>query len=91
MYKIIFNKFSQKEYNTLDGSQKIFVTKALKRIEQRGMDSGQPLHGILNHCRKLKSNRLGLRIVFTELNGQVEVIEVVATGKRSDKEVYKKR
>ncbi|WP_411843754.1 hypothetical protein [Salinicoccus sp. HZC-1] len=49
------------------------------------MDAEQPLHGQLKHCRKLKNKRLGLRIVFTEAE---ENIEVIATGKRSDKEVY---
>lgn len=89
MYEILLNKFSQKEYDNLDGSQKVFVNKGLKRIKERGMDAGQPLYGELNHCRKLKNNRLGLRIIFVEVEDYIEVIEVIAIGKRSDKEVYK--
>ncbi|KKK33930.1 toxin RelE [Salinicoccus sediminis] len=89
MHDIIFNKFSQREYDNLDVSQKVFVTKGLKRIEEKGMGAGQPLRGELAHCRKLKNNRSGLRIVFVEVEGKIEVIEIIAIGKRSDKEVYK--
>lgn len=50
---------------------------------------GEALHGNLAACRKLKRLRLGLRIVFREVNSEVEIIEVIVIGKRSDSEVYK--
>ncbi|MFD2831045.1 type II toxin-antitoxin system RelE family toxin [Corticicoccus populi] len=89
MYELQFTQYSQAELDKLDGSKKIFVYKAFQRIKIRGMEAGQPLSGELNQCRKLKNNKLGLRIVFREVNDKIEVIEIVAIGNRSDKEVYK--
>lgn len=89
MYELQFTEYSQEELNRLDGSKKEFVYKALQRIKARGMQAGQSLSGDLKQCRKLKNNKLGLRIVFREAKGKIEVIEIVAIGSRSDKEVYK--
>ena len=52
------------------------------------MQAGQALHGSLSECRKLKNKKMGLRIVFREANGKIEVIQIVAIGKRDKKEVY---
>ena len=46
------------------------------------------MHGSLSGCRKLKNKKMGLRIVFREANGKIEVIQIVAIGKRDKKEVY---
>ena len=88
MYEIIYNKLSQKDYDNLEGSQKIFVNKGLAKIQQDGMAVGEALHGNLSGCNKLKNKKLGLRIVFTQRKRGIEIIEIVAIGKRSDKEVY---
>lgn len=89
MYELQFTHYSQKDLDKLDGSKRQFVDKAFKRIKDRGMQAGQALSGDLKHCNKLKNNRLGLRIIFRELNDKIEVIEIVAIGNRSDREVYK--
>ena len=88
MYEIIYNKLSQKDYENLEGSQKIFVNKGLAKIQQDGMAVGEALHGNLSGCNKLKNKKLGLRIVFTQRKRGIEIIEIVAIGKRSDKEVF---
>ena len=73
----------------LDGSQKIFVDKALNRIKLRGMSAGQPLHGSLALCNKLNNKKMGLRVIFREVQGKVEVVQIVVIGKRDNETVYK--
>lgn len=89
MYQIEWTEYSRDDYDKLDGSQKIFVDKALNRIKLRGMDAGQPLHGALTQCNKLKNKKMGLRVIFREVQGKFEVIQVVVIGKRDKKTVYK--
>ncbi|WP_225743236.1 type II toxin-antitoxin system RelE/ParE family toxin [Marinilactibacillus sp. Marseille-P9653] len=89
MYQIEWTEYSRDDYDKLDGSQKTFVDKALNRIKLRGMDAGQPLHGALAQCNKLKNKKMGLRVIFREVQGKLEVIQVVVIGKRDKKTVYK--
>lgn len=52
------------------------------------MDAGQPLRGNLTGCNRLKNNRMGLRVIFREIKDTVEVIQIVAIGKRDSNKVY---
>jgi mRNA interferase RelE/StbE len=79
---------SREDFEALDGSQKPQVLKSLAKIESVGMQAGQPLHGLLHDCRKLKHLRLGLRVVFRQSNLGIEIVEIVAIGKRSENEIY---
>jgi mRNA interferase RelE/StbE len=81
---------AKEDYFKLDGEQIIFVDKALDRIKIIGMKAGEKLHGKLCNCRKLKNRKKGLRIVFKEGNSDkdVDIIDIVVIGKRSDNEVY---
>jgi len=88
MYKAQFTDLSRRDFDTLDGSQKIQILKSLVKIEEGGMGVGQPLHGKLWDCRKLKHKKLGLRVVFRQSDFGIELIEIVAVGKREDQEVY---
>ena len=65
-YTPVFTELSQLDFNRLDGSQKKQVLKSLTKIEDYGMNTGQPLHGSLWDCRKLKHKRLGLRVIFRQ-------------------------
>ncbi|MFL2106610.1 type II toxin-antitoxin system RelE family toxin [Desemzia sp. FAM 23991] len=89
MYQIEWTEYSKDDYDKLDGSQKVFVDKALNRIKLRGMDAGQPLHGALAQCNKMKNKKMGLRVIFREVHGKFEVIQVVVIGKRDKETVYK--
>ena len=89
MHQIEWTEYSRDDYDKLDGSQKVFVDKALNRIKLRGMDAGQPLHGALAQCNKLKNKKMGLRVIFREVQGKFEVIKVVVIGKRDKETVYK--
>ena len=88
IYKPIFTKLSKLDYDNLDGSQKKQVLKSLIKIENHGMNAGKALHGNLYDCRRLKHNKLGLRVIFKQSPIGIEIIEIVAIGKREDKEVY---
>ena len=87
-YKPIFTEFSLQDYNSLDGSQKKHVRKSLQKIKQNGMNTGKTFHGDLSDCRRLKHKRLGLRVIFKQSDNGIEIIEIVAVGKRDDDEVY---
>lgn len=89
MYQLEWTQYSKEDYDQLDGSQKIFVNKALDRIKLRGMEAGQSLHGNLAQCNKLKNKKMGLRIIFREAEGTIQVIQIVAIGKRDKEKIYK--
>lgn len=89
-FKLNFWPETRKEYQKLDGSQLVFVKKGLKRIQKYGLQCGAPLHGALEGYRKLKNRKMGLRIVFGQdpQTHNIEIIDIVAIGKRADSEVY---
>ena len=89
MYQLEWTQFSKQDYENLDGSQKVFVNKALDRIKINGMRAGKPLHSNLSKCNKIKNRKMGLRIVFREREGSIQIIQVVAIGKRDRGTVYK--
>lgn len=88
MYHISWTEYSKKDYQDLDGSQKLLIDKSINRIKTFGMNAGQPLRGNLQGCNKLKHRKAGLRVIFKEEEGSIQIIQVVAIGKRSDNEVY---
>ena len=88
MFTPVFTEFSQLDFESLDGSQKVQILKSLTKIEKNGMNAGQLLHGNLWDCRKLKHKRLGLRVIFRQSEAGIEIIEIVTVGKREDEEVY---
>lgn len=89
MYLLEWTQYSKEDYEQLDGRQKIFVNKALDRIKLRGMEAGQSLHGNLAQSNKLKNKKMGLRIIFREAEGTIQVIQIVAIEKRDKEKIYK--
>lgn len=88
-----FLKEAQEDYEELDGSQKKWVKAALQRLEERGGEIGEQLYkhedADLCGCKKLKNNKMGLRIVFREnKTNELDIIEIIVIGKRKDLEVY---
>ncbi|WP_301425919.1 hypothetical protein [Carnobacterium sp.] len=47
------------------------------------------MHGSLAQCNKLKNKKMELRVIFREIQGKFEVIQVVVIGKRDKETVYK--
>lgn len=89
MHEIEWTDYSRDDYDNLDGHQKVFVDKAIDRIRLKGMQAGDKLHGNLAGCNKMKNKKMGLRIIFKEVDGQVQVIQIIIIGKREEKKVYK--
>ena len=55
----------------------------------RGMEAGQSPHGNLAQCNKLKNKKMGLRTIFREIEGTIQVIQIVAIGKRNKEKICK--
>ena len=89
MYQSGWTEYSRDDYDKLDGSQKLFVDKALNRIKLCDMDTGQPLRGALTQCNKPKNKKMSLRVIFREIQGKFEVIQVVVIEKRIKKPAIK--
>jgi mRNA interferase RelE/StbE len=87
-YKLEWTELSKRDYDSLDGSEKVVVDKGLTRIRMFGMEAGTPLSGSLSSCRKIKQRKRGLRIVFRRSETGIEIIEIVAIGRREDFDVY---
>lgn len=91
--KLDFWEDASKDWLLLDGHQKRFVAKALKRIEENGANIGETLNKKRNidltGYRKVKLKAIGIRIVYRVLHDKIEVAEIIAIGNREDAEVYK--
>lgn len=88
MFQLFYFEEVKNDLEALDGSQRILINKSLKRIQERGMQAGEALGGILRGCNRLKHRKAGLRVIFRESTERIEVIEIIAIGKRSDFEAY---
>lgn len=87
-FSVRYLKDAARDYQKLDGSQKVFVYKAISRIQILGLNCGQPLLGDLIGYRKLKNRKMGLRIVFGQEKDTIAIIDIVAIGRRQDDIVY---
>lgn len=80
------------DYNSLDGSQKVVVMKALEKIAENGQNLGEPLRNTntsnLSGYRKVKIKREGIRIVYSITNSKVDITQIITIGNRADSEVY---
>lgn len=92
-FEVVFFEEAIAEYHALDGSERKYVDKALTRIAENGDVIGDPLEskrGLnLTGCRRVKLLKQGIRIVYRLKDGEIEIVEIVAIGKRADEEVYK--
>ena len=85
-----YNKESAKEYANLDGSQRVLVGVALKKLAQRADQLGTSLEKELAGCRKLKWCKAGLRMVYRIVDETtVEIVEIIAIGRRDKERVYR--
>lgn len=96
-YDLQFIKQAIDDYKSLDGSQKIIVDKALKRVLLNPLPSteggyGKPLSNFSNSklagLLKIKLKSSGLRIVYKLEKHENEVV-VIIIGARDDSKVYK--
>lgn len=88
-YQIAFiNRAAVKEYLALDGSTRTLVDNGLARLAERADEIGKPLSGPLAGCKELKFRSDGTRVIFRIVNGVVEVVEIVAIGRRDKGRVF---
>ena len=95
-WKIIYLPEAEKDMKKLDGSQRILVLKAIKKVSQNPLPDteggyGKPLgnhnHSDLSGFLKIKLRDAGLRIVYKLIRAETEML-VVVIGARTDDEVY---
>ena len=82
------SKAAEKEFRALDGATRAMVAKGLARLRVHGDEIGKPLGGALQGCRELKFRADGIRIIYRIAAGCIEVIEVIAIGKRDKGRVF---
>ena len=91
-YSLIFHPKIDEDLQELSHTQKRLVFKQLQKIE-RSPELGQLLgnkNGYdLSGCRKMYADNKQIRIVYKIVDAKV-IVEVIALGKRSEMEVYKK-
>lgn len=95
-WKLEYLPEAEKDLKNLDGSQRILVLKAIKKVQQNplpvdeqgygkplGNHSGTSLAGLL----KIKLRSAGLRVVY-QLRRTESAMTVIVIGVRADEEVY---
>lgn len=92
IYRIEFIPDAEKDFDSLDGSIKKEIAKKIDALAENPF-LGKPLgnkFGIdLTGFYKLYITKKTYRIVYRLIEGSLEVIEVVAIGKRDKEEVYR--
>ena len=95
-WSVIYTENSIRDYQKLDGSQRIAVDKVIRRVSLNPLPIndggyGKPLgnknNNYLTGFLKIKLKRLGIRIVYglKRVDSQMKIIVI---GLRSDDEVY---
>ncbi|MDD9149974.1 hypothetical protein OYT88_15590 [Sporolactobacillus sp. CQH2019] len=82
------NAQAEKEFYNLDGSVRIIIQKAYRRLEYRADEIGKPLSGNLYQCKEIKLRHIGIRIVFRLIGWQIQVVQIIAINKREDDQVF---
>ena len=93
MAKVFFWKEAEKDYKKLDGMLKQWVDAAGERLRIRGSEIGKDLgnttYSKLAGFKELKNQKLGIRLIFKPTtDNQIEIIEIVAIGKREEEKVF---
>jgi mRNA interferase RelE/StbE len=87
-YRLKFVPAALKEWESLDGSVKEVLRKALKkRLEQPHLP-GSELHGDLKGCYKVKLRQQGYRLVYN-VEEDVLVVLVLSVDKREQMAAYR--
>ena len=87
-YELEFHPAALKEWQSLDKSVRLFLKKKLeKRLENPRIDSAR-LHGDLQHCYKIKSDKTGHRLVYQVIDDRI-IVFVLSVDKRDDLKAYR--
>lgn len=88
-YSLEFHIEALDEWNELDGSIKEQFKKVIAKRQQNPHVPKARLSQELHNCYKIKLQSVGYRLVY-EVIGTKLVIVVLAVGRRSEFEVYRK-
>ena len=86
---VFIDKACLKEYESLSDNQKLLIDKGVARLRVRANELGKPLSGDLSGCKELKYRSDGLRIIFRIKENKIEIVEIIAIGKRDKDKVFK--
>lgn len=96
-WTVEFDPKAEKEFDSLNGSPRSHVAKAIRKVSQNPLPQseggyGKPLgnkqSSKLAGCLKIKLKRIGLRVVY-RLIREDTVMKIVVISIRDDDEVYK--
>ena len=96
-WKVVYLPEAEKDLKDLDGSQRLLVLKAIRKVSTNPlpMDEGGYGKPLGNHTSaklaglfKVKLKAAGIRIVYQLIRTETEML-VVVIGARGDDEVYK--
>lgn len=95
-WKVLYLPEAEKDLKDLDGSQRLLVLKAIKKVSTNPlpMDEGGYGKPLGNHVNtklagllKVKLKAAGIRVVYKLIRTETEML-VVVIGARADDEVY---
>ena len=95
-WKVAYLPEAEKDLKDLDGSQRLLVLKAMKKVSTNPlpMDEGGYRKPLGNHANtklagllKVKLKAAGIRVVYKLIRTETEML-VVVIGARADDEVY---
>lgn len=87
-YRLKFLPEALEEWNSLDGSVKEVLRKALKKCLEQPRTPGAQQHAELRDCYKIKLRKQGYRLVYS-VEDDVLVVLVLAIGKREGMAAYR--
>ena len=94
MWKIIYLPEAEEDLKRLDGSQRILVLKAIKKVQTNPLPAeeggyGKPLgnRGGNDLSGLLKLRNAGIRVVYKLIRTETQML-IVVIGARADEEVY---
>lgn len=93
MVEVYFWKEAENDYKKLDNTLKRWVNAAEERLRDRGSEIGKDLgnsnYSKLAGFKELKNQKLGIRLIYkVNKEGEIEIIEIVAIGKREAEKVF---
>ena len=86
-WKLEYLPEAEKDLKDLDGSQRILVLKAIKKVQQNPLPLGNHSSTSLAGLLKIKLRAAGLRVVYQLRRTESSMI-IIVIGVRADEEVY---
>jgi mRNA interferase RelE/StbE len=89
MYKINYFPEVRKDFDNIPNDVLVETREYIKKFKVNPYSCSLPLYGNLSSCRKVYIANANYRIVIQIEKNIAQIVEIVAVGKRENKEVYK--